>query len=101
MAELAERDRYLFGNLESSANNRAKVREVNYGFDQPEGVFLTTLDFAVNWIRIRTWPGGWISRSFPCASSTRAFIISTLAFVRWKAAGFSIIRRPLMPIPTA
>ena len=57
MAELAERDRYLFGNLESSANNRAKVREVNYGFDQPEGVFLTTLDFAVNWIRKSSvWP---------------------------------------------
>src|SRR5438045_8058984 len=57
MAEIAERDRYLFGNLESSANNRAKVREVNYGFDQPEGVFLTTLDFAVNWIRKSSvWP---------------------------------------------
>src|SRR5271166_2172927 len=41
MAEAAERDRYLFGNLESSAQNRAKVREVNYGFEQPEGVFLT------------------------------------------------------------
>src|SRR4051812_38611509 len=57
MAELAERDRYLFGNLESSANNRAKVREGNYGFDQPEGVFLTTLDLAVNWIRKSSvWP---------------------------------------------
>src|SRR4051812_13268172 len=57
MAELAERDRYLFGNLESSANNRAKVREGNYGFEQPEGVFLTTLDFAVNWVRKSSvWP---------------------------------------------
>src|SRR3954467_10362145 len=57
MAELPERDRYLFGNLESSALNRAKVKEVNYGFDQPEGVFLTTLDFAVNWIRKSSvWP---------------------------------------------
>ncbi|HEY3628087.1 MAG TPA: NADH-quinone oxidoreductase subunit B family protein [Terracidiphilus sp.] len=57
MAELPERDRYLFGSLESSANNRVKLREVNYGFDQPEGVFLTTLDFAVNWIRKSSvWP---------------------------------------------
>src|SRR6201989_112438 len=57
MAETAERDRYLFGNLESSAINRAKVREANYGFEQPEGVFLTTLDFAVNWIRKSSvWP---------------------------------------------
>jgi NADH-quinone oxidoreductase subunit B len=57
MAEIAERDRYLFGNLESSAMNRAKVREASYGFDQPEGVFLTSLDFAVNWIRKSSvWP---------------------------------------------
>jgi NADH-quinone oxidoreductase subunit B len=57
MAETAERDRYLFGNLESSAINRAKVREVNYGYEEPEGVFLTTLDFAVNWIRKSSvWP---------------------------------------------
>src|SRR6185437_4447090 len=57
MAETGERDRYLFGNLESSALNRAKVREVNYGYEQPEGVFLTTLDFAVNWIRKSSvWP---------------------------------------------
>jgi NADH-quinone oxidoreductase subunit B len=57
MAETAERDRYLFGNLESSALNRTKVREANYGYEQPEGVFLTTLDFAVNWIRKSSvWP---------------------------------------------
>src|SRR5438309_2730556 len=57
MAELAERDRYLFGNLESSANNRAKVKEATYGFEEPEGVFLTTLDFAVNWVRKSSvWP---------------------------------------------
>ncbi len=57
MAELKERDRYLFGNLESSADNREKVREVNYGYEQPEGVFLTTLDFAVNWVRKSSvWP---------------------------------------------
>src|SRR6202007_745485 len=51
MGTIQERDRYLFGNLESSAKNRAKLQEVNYGFEQPEGVFLTTLDFAVNWVR--------------------------------------------------
>jgi NADH-quinone oxidoreductase subunit B len=57
MGTIQERDRYLFGALESSAKNRAKLQEVNYGFEQPEGVFLTTLDFAVNWVRKSSvWP---------------------------------------------
>jgi NADH-quinone oxidoreductase subunit B len=57
MTTSLERDRYLFGNLESSALNRAKLHEVNYGFEQPEGVFFTTLDFAVNWVRKSSvWP---------------------------------------------
>jgi NADH-quinone oxidoreductase subunit B len=57
MATTAERDHYLFGNLESSAKNRTKVKEVAYGYEQPEGVFLTSLDFAVNWIRKNSvWP---------------------------------------------
>jgi NADH-quinone oxidoreductase subunit B len=57
MAATAERDRYLFGALESSAQNRLKVTEVNYGIEEPEGVFLTSLDFAVNWIRKSSvWP---------------------------------------------
>jgi NADH-quinone oxidoreductase subunit B len=57
MADLQERDRYLFGALESSANNRAKLQEVNYGFEEPEGVILTTLDFAINWVRKSSvWP---------------------------------------------
>jgi NADH-quinone oxidoreductase subunit B len=57
MGTVQERDRYLFGALESSAKNLAKLQEVNYGFEQPEGVFLTTLDFAVNWIRKSSvWP---------------------------------------------
>jgi len=57
MAPVAERDHYLFGTLESSAKNRAKVQEVNYGYEQPEGVFLTSMDFAVNWIRKNSvWP---------------------------------------------
>jgi NADH-quinone oxidoreductase subunit B len=51
------KDQYLFGSLESSAKNRAKLREVSYGFEQPEGVFLTSLDFAVNWVRKNSvWP---------------------------------------------
>jgi NADH-quinone oxidoreductase subunit B len=57
MSASIERDHYLFGNLESSAKNRMKVREVNYGYEEPEGVFLTSLDFAVNWVRKNSiWP---------------------------------------------
>jgi len=57
MAATQERDRYLFGALESSAKNRAKLKEVGYGFEQPEGVLLTSLDFAVNWVRKSSvWP---------------------------------------------
>jgi NADH-quinone oxidoreductase subunit B len=57
MAATQERDRYLFGALESSAINRAKLKEVSYGFEQPEGVLLTSLDFAVNWVRKSSvWP---------------------------------------------
>jgi NADH-quinone oxidoreductase subunit B len=56
MSELA-RDRYLFGSLESSAKNREKLQEVSYGYDQPDGVFLTSLDAAINWIRKSSvWP---------------------------------------------
>jgi NADH-quinone oxidoreductase subunit B len=57
MAVTAERNRYLFGALESSAQNRAKLREMSYGFEEPEGILLTSLDFAVNWIRKNSiWP---------------------------------------------
>ena len=57
MAAIKERDHYLFGALESSANNRTKLKEVSYGFEEPEGVFLTSMDFAVNWIRKNSiWP---------------------------------------------
>src|SRR5271155_646776 len=50
-------DRYLFGNLESSGKNQDKVSEVNFGYEQPEGLILTSLDFAVNWIRKSSgWP---------------------------------------------
>ena len=57
MTATAERDRYLFGALESSATNRAKVMEANYGYEVPEGILLTSLDYAVNWIRKNSlWP---------------------------------------------
>src|SRR5665213_1799869 len=57
MAEAAERDHYLFGALDSSAKNRIKVKEVTYGYEEPEGVFLTSMDYAVNWIRKNSvWP---------------------------------------------
>jgi NADH-quinone oxidoreductase subunit B len=53
----ASNDRYFFGALDSSAKNQEKVREVTFGYEQPEGVVLTTLDYAVNWIRKSSvWP---------------------------------------------
>jgi NADH-quinone oxidoreductase subunit B len=57
MGATTERDRYLFGALDSRGLNRAKVREVDYGIEGNEGVFLTSLDYAVNWIRKNSlWP---------------------------------------------
>jgi NADH-quinone oxidoreductase subunit B len=51
------RDRYLFGSLESSAKNQLKVQQASYGYEEPEGVFLTTLDSAINWMRKSSiWP---------------------------------------------
>ena len=51
------KDRYVFGKLESSALNRGKVREVNFGYDHNEGVILTSLDTALNWVRKSSiWP---------------------------------------------
>jgi NADH-quinone oxidoreductase subunit B len=53
----ANGDRYLFGALDSSAKNQEKVREVHFGYEQPEGVVLTSLDFAINWARKSSiWP---------------------------------------------
>jgi NADH-quinone oxidoreductase subunit B len=57
MSATAERDHYFFGALESSAQNRIKTAEVNYGVEAPEGVLLTSLDYAVNWVRKNSiWP---------------------------------------------
>ena len=47
-ASTPERDHYLFGALESSARNRVKLQEVNYGYEEPEGILLTSLDYAVD-----------------------------------------------------
>ena len=57
MTASAGRDRYIFGALDSSVWNRGKLEEASYGIEPPEGVILTTLDFAVNWIRKNSiWP---------------------------------------------
>ena len=53
----AARDRYLFGSLDSSAKNQLKVEQSSYGYEQPEGLLLTTLDSALNWVRKSSiWP---------------------------------------------
>jgi len=52
-----ENDRYLFGNLDSFGKNREKLREVSWGYDQPEGIVLASLDAAINWVRKSSvWP---------------------------------------------
>ena len=48
-----------FENLEGSHQHEPKtiLREVNFGEVQPEGVLMTTLDNAVNWVRKNSlWP---------------------------------------------
>ena len=50
-------DRYFFGSLDSFGKNREKLNEVNWGYDQPEGIVLASLDAAVNWVRKNSvWP---------------------------------------------
>ena len=51
------KDRYFFGALESSAKNHAKLDEVNWGDELPEGIVLASMDAAINWVRKSSlWP---------------------------------------------
>ncbi len=52
-----QNDRYFFGSLESFGKNREKLREVSWGYDQPEGIVLASMDAAINWVRKSSvWP---------------------------------------------
>jgi NADH-quinone oxidoreductase subunit B len=54
---ITPKDRYLFGSLDSFGKNQQMLHEVNWGYDQPEGIVLASLDSAVNWIRKNSvWP---------------------------------------------
>jgi NADH-quinone oxidoreductase subunit B len=58
MAEVPQfKDKYLFGTLVSNAKNQQQVFEAQFGAEGHEGVVLTTLDSALNWVRKNSiWP---------------------------------------------
>ena len=46
-----------YQNLVGSDRGQTTVQQVNFGNEQPEGLILTTLDFAINWARKSSvWP---------------------------------------------
>jgi len=46
-----------FANMAGDPQDRQHIREVTFGSDTPEGVLLTSLDKAVNWVRKSSlWP---------------------------------------------
>jgi len=50
-------DRYFFGTLDSFGKNQQKLAEVSWGYDQPEGIVLASMDAAINWVRKNSiWP---------------------------------------------
>lgn len=52
-----QHDRYFFGTLDSFGKNQEKLREVTWGYDQPEGIVLASMDAAINWVRKNSvWP---------------------------------------------
>ena len=56
-AEAPESGRTAFENLVGSEHDRRRIAYATYGSEQPEGLVLTTLDRAVNWVRKNSlWP---------------------------------------------
>jgi NADH-quinone oxidoreductase subunit B len=52
-----QHDRYFFGALDSFGKNQEKLREVSWGYDQPAGIVLASMDAAINWVRKNSvWP---------------------------------------------
>jgi len=51
------KDKRMFGTLVSSAKNQQQIAEASYGVAGNEGIVLTTVDSALNWVRKNSiWP---------------------------------------------